>query len=198
MKLLVPTALFGLLSVACEGERVESVATDSGTAETAACTSVEGNLVQNPSFEIAPGGTLSGWKTDGKVSVVQRLGGAGHCGAGAEVSLPAASTSFPAYFGQDVRVDPPLPMGSKITATLMLRTLDADLDGSIEVAVVSGGYNPQGVTLNADGTWKQYSVEWTLTSENDGASLLSVQFASSSPSARRIGVDHVTFVVTRP
>lgn len=191
-----------LLLVGCTGERVESV-TDAGPDDTGApgdasdagCTTVAGNLVQNPSFEIAPGGTLSGWKADSKGSVLQQKGGAAHCDAWAEVSLPPASTSTPAYFGQDIVLDSPAPKGTKVVATMVLRTLDAELGGTLEVGILSGPDSNQRVTLQADGSWKQYSLEWSLP---ESASAIWVAFASESEAARRVGVDHVTLVLTPP
>ena len=180
------------------GERVDAASgstTDaSGETSDAGCETVTGNLVQNPSFELAPSGILSGWKADAKGGVVQRLGGAAHCGAWAEVQIPGG-TSTASYVGQDIALDKPVPKGSHVLATMMLRTLDAELDGTLEVGEVSGPDTARAVTLPADGTWKQFVLEWTLPED---VSTLWIAFVSTASSARRVGVDHATLVVTPP
>lgn len=202
-----------LFILGCTGEPVESL-TDSGAGDSVAsgdvgeagadaaeassdagCTTVPGNLVQNPSFELAPAGIVTAWKADAKGGVVQRLGGAAHCNAWAEVEIPAASTSAPTYFGQDIVLDTPALKGSHVVATMMLRTLDADLTGTFEIGEVSGPGSPRAVALPADGAWKQVSLEWTLPED---VSTFWVAFVSTSAAARRVGVDQVTLVVTPP
>lgn len=186
--------------IACTGEQVQFA--DAGSAdagvETGACAPTLDNVVQNPSFEIMNGTILTGWSEPTGGSVTQRKGGAGHCDAWAEVVMPAANMSTPVYFGQDLVFDPPLPKGTKITATIMLKTLDAELTGNLEVGVVSSSYGSKELVLNADGTWKEYALEWTLPAEDDGATKLWVAFVSKALKERRVGVDRVTFVVTRP
>lgn len=164
----------------------------------AGCTTVPGNLVQNPSFELAPGGVLSGWLASSVELLTRRTEGAAHCQAWAEVRLAAASTSKPVYFSQDVVLDAPLVKGARIVATAYFRTLDTRTDGELVVGVVGGDYRSKVATLALEGTWKQVVVEWTVSSAEEGQTRLYVGLASTYFGPRALGVDHVTLVVTPP
>lgn len=208
--------LLSSLLVGCHGESVESgpamqdaaseIVTDApvdsadvadaadATTDAGVCTSVAGNAVENASFELAPGGKVTAWRGATDVVLTQRLGGAAHCAAWLEVSFPAASVSFPTWVGQDMNFDPVPLKGSTVTATMWARSLDGDVSGHFRVGVLSGSYSSKGITLPSDGTWKQFSITWTLPDED--LHILSVGFISESTTARKIGLDHVTFIVT--
>ncbi len=208
---VVKKLLVGLLVVAgCTGERVESAvdagdagAGDVGAADAgdtgeagvtdAGCSSVPGNLVQNPSFELASSGVVTGWEVRG--TVAQKKGGAAHCDAWAEVTFDPVGTEPVADFGQVIRLDAKAPKGSHVVATMYARTLDADLDGRLAVGILYGDYGRKDVTLPADGTWKQIVYTWDLTEETDA---LWISFVSTAAAGRRVGVDHVTLVLTPP
>lgn len=180
-----------------DGSTADALPSDGSGTDSGGCATVPGNLVQNPSFELASMGAPTGWTMASGVAAVRREGDAAHCAAWAEVTFPAASTSFPTWFGQEIVVDPAPAKGSKLTATFWLRALDGTIgDIDIRIGVVSGSYDAKAIVLNADQTWKQYSTQWTLPDEPFTSLAVSVE--SMATTARRIGIDHVTFVVTPP
>lgn len=189
----------GALSwAACNGDRVEGtpetgVASDGG-GDAAACTTTPGNLVQNGSFEIAPGGVLAGWAVEAKGSAIQRMGGAADCRAWAEVNFPPTADS--AYFEQDLRFDSALPKGTTLHVAVSLRTLDAILDAVVATGILGSDYGAIPVTLPADGSWKRVTLDWVVPS--DGQKNFSVSIISKSPTTHTLGVDDVSFVVTPP
>ncbi|MBS0658986.1 MAG: hypothetical protein JSR82_12165 [Verrucomicrobia bacterium] len=164
----------------------------------ALCSTVPGNLVQNPSFELAPAGVISGWLGSSVALLARRTEGAAHCTAWAEVHLAGASTSKPVYFAQDVVLDTPLVKGARIVATAYFRTLDTRTDGELVVGVVGGDYRSKLATLPLDRAWKQVTVEWTVSSAEEGQTKLYVGLTSTYLGPRAVGVDHVTLVVTPP
>ncbi len=164
----------------------------------AACVTVPGNLVQNPSFELAPGGLLTGWLTDSVDSLTRRTGGAAHCEAWAEVRLKAATTSKPVYFAQDVILDTPLVKGARVLATAYFRTLDTETTAELVVGVVGGDYRIKTASLALDSSWKKVEVEWVVGTPEGGATKLFVGATSTLPKTHTIGLDHVTLVISPP
>ncbi len=205
---------------ACTGDPVETptdagtdastdVATDGGSDTTAvdapadapadaACATVPGNLVQNPSFELAPGGVLAGWLADSVDSLTRRTGGAAHCEAWAEVHLRAALPGKPVYFAQDVRLDTPLVKGARVLATAYFRTLDAETNVELVVGVIGGDYGSKAASVALDSSWKLVTVDWTVGSAEDGATKLYIGATSTLLKTHAIGLDHVTLVITPP
>lgn len=178
-----------------DGAPTDTAPTDTGDA---GCTTVPGNVVQNPSFELASGGVPTGWLASSVLSLAQKTGGAAHCAAWAEVHLAGASTSAPVYFSQDVLLDAPLAKGARIVATAWFRTLDTNTVAELVVGVVGGDYRSKVVSLSLDGTWKQATVEWVATAAEEGQKKLYVGLTSALLTARAVGVDHVTLVVSPP
>lgn len=185
----------------CHGSSVEAPA-DAADAtpdgSEAGCSTVPGNAVHNASFENAPGGVLAGgWSLAADVTFEQKKGDAAHCEAWASVTLPKASRSVPTYLGQDMLFDPAPAAGSTVTATMWVRTLDADTSGLFRVGVMSGSYDAKPISLAEGGAWKLFTTSWPLPTGED-LHTLSVGFISESGAPRTIGLDHVTFVVTPP
>lgn len=189
----------------CVGEQVSSPPADGGTdaggeagsdgasdaaGDSATCSAAPGNLVRNASFEDAPGGVLPGWSHDPVESLVQRRGGAAHCGAWAEVKLSAASTSTPAFFGQEILLDAPLKKGTTVLASAYVRALDAVATIELGVGIVGGPSAAKLAPLPSDGSWKKIDFDWVLPED---ATKVYVAVVSTS-SARTLGVDHVTLV----
>jgi hypothetical protein len=178
-----------VLLCACQGESVSSTGpADTGT-ETGSCDPIAGNLITNPSFESVVMDAMPGWTMN--EGAKRAIGGAAHCTAWADVTMPAATGSSTTYFGQDFRFETPPPAGKKLIGTLYLKSLDANIEIELTMGVSSGPNKVKVVRLSDQ--WQKFSHEFDATGTDSG---YFIAIGNTLTMPRRIGVDQVVVVVT--
>jgi hypothetical protein len=175
--------------LACEGEKVSTTPPGDTGSEAGSCDPVAGNLITNPSFESVVMDAMPGWTMNEGAKRV--TGGAAHCSAWADVTMPAATSSSTTYFGQDFRFETPPPAGKQLLATLYLKSLDANIEIELSMGVSSGPNKVKVVRLSPE--WQRFTHEFTATG-TDSSYFIAVGNTLTMP--RRIGVDQVAVVLT--
>lgn len=170
-----------LLLCACQGESVSTTP--------AGCEPVAGNLITNPSFESIVMDAMPGWTANEGAKRV--TGGAAHCSAWAEVTMPPASSSSIAYFGQDFRLETSPPAGKKLIGTLYLKSLDANVEIELTMGVTSGPNKVKVVRLSDQ--WQKFTHEFDATGTDTD---YFIAVGNTLTMSRRIGVDQVSVVLT--